>query len=124
MLATPTSYTLPPHRPTPLPLFHVVTPTNAPGGPRVSDWIVAEGQRGIPPPGPRPPPPPPPPPPHGLLAFVGVGVERVLVRLLGVPALAGDTGRGLVHFATVVLSAATEAVGGEAEANASFWNHG
>lgn len=50
------------------------------------------------------------------LAFVGVGVEGMLVRVLGVPRLTRDPRRGLVDLTAVVFSTATETVGGEAGA--------
>lgn len=50
------------------------------------------------------------------LALIRVWVEGMLVRVLGVPALAGDARRCLVYFPTVILPAASETVGGEAGA--------
>lgn len=51
-----------------------------------------------------------------LLAFVCVWVEGMLMRVLGMPPLAGDTRCCFVDFTTVVLAAAAETVGGEAGA--------
>lgn len=48
-----------------------------------------------------------------LLALVRVWVERMLVRLLGIPALARDTWCCLVDFTAVILAASTETVGGK-----------
>lgn len=53
---------------------------------------------------------------HHSLAFVCVWVEGMLMRVLGVPPLTGDTRRRLIDFPTVILPAATKTVGREAGA--------
>ena len=58
-----------------------------------------------------------------LLALICVWVEGVLMRVLGVPPLTGDTWRCLVDFASVILPAAAETVSGETRALAFLHAH-
>lgn len=51
-----------------------------------------------------------------LLAFICVWVEGMLMRILGIPPLAGNTRCCFVDFPTVILPSAAETVGGEAGA--------